>query len=335
MIKYINKKYCKDDLVQLMLSCDFSNLIVSADEIILLKIGDKILVNKYVEHPNRMQFPFSDKVINDDCYNELFEYNKVYLNYRASVGGYRFDKKYFFKGQDRAIFLSQGLPVDQTFTRDNSIELNRDEIEKIFDKNSYDSMYIFDRNGRIYFANNKKDGLLINKKIIPSDEEIIQLELSDRIGDYNIARAINPASNTHENYEKAHKVKTIDEIKDFNIYGSAIFNKYSHMLLTSTDGKFNLQWFRIDFIEKDKFKLTTNKVPIIEPTVDNVIMYARHNDIEYTREPSVPEVEMEEVVDNLLLSAESEIKDLEENEVQTIKNNNMVKKLSRVFKKNN
>ena len=53
MIKAIDKKYCIGDLVQLMPYTDSCHLIVNADEIILLKVGDKVLVNKYANHPSR------------------------------------------------------------------------------------------------------------------------------------------------------------------------------------------------------------------------------------------------------------------------------------------
>ena len=42
MIKAIDKKYCIGDLVQLMPYTDSCHLIVNADEIILLKVGDNL-----------------------------------------------------------------------------------------------------------------------------------------------------------------------------------------------------------------------------------------------------------------------------------------------------
>ena len=64
-------------------------------------------------------------------------------------------------------------------------------------------MYVIDRNGRILLAKNDKDKICIGKSIIPSDEEIIEMELLDRKGNYNIARVLNPSNDTQENYKKA------------------------------------------------------------------------------------------------------------------------------------
>ena len=58
------------------------------------------------------------------------------------------------------------------------------------------------------------------------------------------------------------------------------------MLLTVKNGKFDLKWFRIDFISKDKFKLTTSPIAVIEPTIDDVITYSSNYDIEYTPKPT-------------------------------------------------
>lgn len=286
MIQAIDKKYCIGDLVQLMPYTDTCHFIVSTDEIILLKIGDKVLVNKYSNHPSRNLFPYHEKEqIDRNYFTELFEYNKTYLNFRGSVGGFSFHQDYFFKGSERALYLEQSLPVDDRNTVKDSIELSRQEIEELFDSSNYDSMYVIDKNGRISFSRNDKDKICIGKKVIPSDDEIVEMELRSRKGDYNIARAINPENDTTENYQKATTPKTIDEIRNFKVYGPFLFANYSDMLLTVKDGKFNLKWFRIDFIEKDKFRLTTSPIEIVEPTIDDVFSYSGRYDIDYTPEP--------------------------------------------------
>lgn len=282
MIKAIYEKYCIGDLVQVMSHTDTTQLIVSADEIILLKTGNKVIINKYANHPNRYLFPLSEKIQQDfDHFTELFEYDKLYLDFRGSISGFRFDKNYFFKGSERALILEESLQVDERYATTSSVELNRVEIETIFDSNNYDSMYVLDRNGRILFARNDKDNILIGESIIPSDKEIVEMELQDRKGDHNIACAINPELDTPENYDKVNKKKKIEDIENFKIWAPALFGKYSHMLLTSKNGKFDLKWFRIDFVSKDKFKLTTSPINITEPTIDDVISYKEKWNIEY------------------------------------------------------
>lgn len=96
MIKAIDEKYCKNDLVQLMPVSSQSQLITSADEILFLKVGDKVLINKYEKHPSRSLFPYSDKIKHSGNYTQLFEYNKQYLNYRGSFSGINNSAKLFF-----------------------------------------------------------------------------------------------------------------------------------------------------------------------------------------------------------------------------------------------
>ena len=97
MIEAIDKKYCHNGLVQLMHRSNTINLIISAEEILLLKLGDSVLINSYEEHPSRYLFPYSDKIKNGAYYNSLFEYKKPYLVFNASLGGYNFETHYFFE----------------------------------------------------------------------------------------------------------------------------------------------------------------------------------------------------------------------------------------------
>ena len=53
MIEAIDKKYCHNGLVQLMHRSNTINLIISAEEILLLKLGASVLINSYEEHPSR------------------------------------------------------------------------------------------------------------------------------------------------------------------------------------------------------------------------------------------------------------------------------------------
>lgn len=287
MIEAIDKKYCIGNFVQLMQNTDVCHLIVSADEIILLKVGDKVLVNKYDNYLNRNLFPYyEEEQDNRNRFPELFEYNKIYLNFKGSMGGFCFNQDYFFKGNDRALVLEDSLPVDDRNAVKNCISLDRQEIEEIFDSKNYDSMYVINRNGRISFARNNNNRINIGKNVIPSDDEIVEMELKDRKGNYYIAKAINPKNDTIENYHKANTPKTIDEIREFKLYGPTLLGIYSDMLLTVKDGNFDLKWFKIDFIEKNKFRLTTSPIAIVEPTVDDVLNYAKEYDIKYTPEPS-------------------------------------------------
>lgn len=331
MIKAIYSKYCNDEFVQLIHKTDLCDLIVSEDEIILLKNGNNVLINKYVDHPSRDLFSYSEKIKSNGYYNELFEYNKLYLNFKNSASDVGFRKNFFFKGDDRALFLSEPLYVDSNEINGTSVNLSREELEKLFDKDAYDSMYVIDRKGKVLFANNKKNGLVIDNKIIPSDEQIIKMELDSRIANYYISSSFNHNLATTENYKKAHTPKSIDEIRSFHIYGTDMlsFPGFSHMLLTSKNGNFNLQCFRIVFIKKDKFRLTYSQIPIIEPTIDDVLIYSNNEEIKYTWEPYCAFGRDASVLPNV-----SETKNAGNEQITSREKERKAKKLARVFGKN-
>lgn len=69
------------------------------------------------------------------------------------------------------------------------------------------------------------------------------------------------------------------------MYGPILLNNYTHFLVTSLNGKFEMKWFKLDFVSKNKFRLTTSNIPVIEPTIDDVIAYSRSNKIKNINEP--------------------------------------------------
>lgn len=291
MIQPVEKKYCIGDLVQVMPNTEACHLIVSVDEIILLKVGDKILVNKYVNHPSRNLFPYQEKEMYDWChFTELFKYNKTYLNFRGSLGGGVFLLDYFFRTNDSSLHLEESLPVEykyNDYVGENSVVLNRQEIEEEFDGGNYDSMYVIDGNGTILFARDDREKIHFGENFIPSDEKIVEKELEFRKEQYLWTKSYyGPVKDSDESYKKATIPKTIDEIRNFSV-GDINCAAY-HLLLTIKDGKFNLGWFKVDFIEKDKFKLTTDPISIIEPTIDDLIQFSSNDEIENTPEPSKP-----------------------------------------------
>ncbi len=272
MYKIIDSKYCNDNFVLIQEPTHSCHLIISKDEIIYLKTKDRVIIDKCLNKQNNFLFELPENQNNKENVNVLFEYNKTYLNFGCTLfGDYCFGQNYFFRGSNRALHLSSPLPINQLKTNNKEFELSREEIERIFDKNMYDTMYVLDVYGNILFANNRVNGLVVDKKLIPSDEEIIEMELEDRIDQYKISRLISSLNKNQDNHVEAQTPKSIDKITNFNIYGSFLFRTFSHMLLTVTNDKFNLKWFRIDFIGNNKFKLTISDIPVIEITVDDLL----------------------------------------------------------------
>jgi len=278
MYKVIGSNYCDDKFV-MDTAGDFSNhFIVSPDGIIYLKIGDKELIRDDNNSENNFRFEVSGVYRRDVPI--IYEYNKQYLEFVEDHIGMGAIQNYYFKGTNRALHVEDYLHIDEryTYSGNDSYEVSRNKIEDIFNKDNYDAMYVM-LEGKLKYAYTKKDGLILNDlvngdNIIPTDEEIIKLELEDRLGDYNILKVMGHARKIEN---KDREPKTIDEIKNFKLYGDFLRN-FVHMLLTVKNGKFNLRYFRIEFVEKGWFKLTTCQIPVIEPTVDDIINITRKED---------------------------------------------------------
>lgn len=290
-MKYIKNKYCKNNLVQLMHISNRCNFIVSPDEIILLKSDGNLILNSYKKHPKRFLFPYSiNSVTNSNhslYYNELFEYDKPYLNFSGEgVGGYSFQLNYFIKDdENKTIFYSTPISCDRRYASEKDIYLTEEELKKIFDKKSNDSIYVIDVYGKILFANNKVNGLVIKKNIVPNNKELIELDKQKREYDEDMkimARRIAHCFDDDYKEEEKEKIlpRNVDEIKDLDIFSAGLFNNYSHMLLTVKNGKFSLMWFKLKYLEKDKFKLTYHNIPITIPDKNEIINYVKENEIE-------------------------------------------------------
>lgn len=301
-VERIDEKYCINDLVQLMPYTGYNQLIIDADEIVLLKNGRNVVVNKYVNHPSRDLFPFSKCASHSDdiggYHNELFEYDKIYLNFINTNIGIRIRIYKFFKDNNCTLFCDESLSLDERTLSDNVLELSRNETEDIFNSDNYDSMYIVDKSGSILYASNKKDGIVIDRNLIPSIQEIVKMDKEDRESLYKLARM---SMGNYENLNKVHQFKSIDDINNLKVYGPVLsfLSKYAHFLITSKDGKFDVKLFKLDYLEKDKFRLTTASVPVLEPTLDDVTLYAINNDIQSTCEPNIDEMFEGEAISNI------------------------------------
>lgn len=176
MKKLIDKEYVKDDIAQLMLGTKDNEIVMSDDEIILLKVDGKVIINKYLQHPKKDEFPYSDvpmhinKDRNVELYNILFEMNKNYLVYELGDLGDNVIMNRFSKVENGALWNNEVAehPDEDDF---EVYTYTREEMEKIFDGQNYDSMIIVDKRGKIMVACSKKDGEVIKTDMLPSKEE--------------------------------------------------------------------------------------------------------------------------------------------------------------------
>lgn len=282
MIKSIDKNSYTDELVQYAPNIVGHDYILMDDkEILFLKSKGEVLINKYIDNPDKSNFTFQQIKYsrpfyiewNSERYNEIFNYNKPYLMFEISNDGYRFGEYYFLKDGDGAFFIKESLPSE---VETIELDFNRKELEQFFDCNNYDAMYIINREGHIKFASNKKDGEVISGNIIPNEDEIVDLEYDNSIRKetlYNMFRVVENSDN------KQIKPKKIDDITNFPIYSKGMFHGYYNLLITINDGKFNVNWMGLDFVEKDKYRLTLGNVPIIEPYIEYIDEYKQEHDI--------------------------------------------------------
>ena len=281
MYKIINSNYCDDKFVMDTVGNFSNHFIVSTDGIVYLKIGDKDLIRDDNNSENNFRFEVSGVYRREVPI--IYEYNKQYLDFVEDRIGIGAKQNYYFKGTNRALHVKDYLHIDEryTYSENESHEMTRGKIEDIFNKDNYDAMYIL-AEGKLKYAYTKKDGLLLNdlvygENLIPTDEQIIKLELEDRTFNNYIASAIRDDVSPKNNHVKKQEPKTIDEIKNLKLYGGFLRN-FVHMLLTVKNGKFNLMYFKIEFVEKNWFRLTTCSIPAIEPTVDDIINITREED---------------------------------------------------------
>lgn len=261
LIKEINSGYCTDSSVQLMPDFTDNLLIIDADKVLCFKEKELKIQPQIFE----------------------FEYNKLYLNVRDTVHGVTIHENYFFKRREKSFYLDIPLKLDNKHTILNEIIMNRKEIEELFDSSNYESFYILDCNGIILYAKSKNDGVIIDRKIIPSDQEIIKMDRDNRIAKCKIAYAINGLSEP-----VSIQTKSISQIKNFQIYGPILpTNMYSNIVITSKNQEFTAKWFKLDFVEQDKFRVTISEIPIILPlsTIDDVLEYVNNYTIGKTPEP--------------------------------------------------
>lgn len=272
MIRAVVDKYCIDNLVGLRLGMVDSELVINSNEIILLKIGDKTLINKYIDNQN----------LDNNSYVGLFEYDKMYLDFKGFNDKFYLHSHYFIKKNDCTLNFMDELSVNNNLVNRQVNILNREEIEDLFNSSNYDSMYVINKSGTVLYANNKLDGSVIDRKLIPSDNDIVDIVLNKEKGKRIFSKIEGLDLDTDKPI-----LNSINEIKDLKIYGSSIwpFSEYSDILILSKDGKFDIKWFDLYFIEKDKFKLTTRDINISNPDMQIIYEYLKNDEIRYIPEP--------------------------------------------------
>lgn len=246
-IKKIDENYCTDNSVFLKPDSLDNLLIMDSDHILYLKEND---IRK---EPPLLEFQF--------------QYNKLYLNVKNSLYGIQIHQDYFISRKEGNFYLSKSLKFPNKHIVTDELITSREEAEDILNPSNYDSFCLLDLNGIILYAKSKNDGVIIDRNIIPSDKEIIDKELENRTFRFHLTHFIGLCG------ELSAKPININQIKNVSIYGPILFtNKFGHIMITSNQLGFHLVWFRLDFLEQDKFKITTSEIPIF----DNELEYKEY-----------------------------------------------------------
>lgn len=184
-------------------------------------------------------FKIGDNIIVDNMDNDvtkkefegLYQYNKMYLSYNASNIGSNFQKYYFLKGNEKSLCVSETIFVDEQTAEEQETILTRNEIEQLLDKSSFNSIFLMKRNGQCEYAYDRNTGLEFGDSLIPASDNTLYKE----------------------------------------IYTPGKFGKYSHFLLTSFNNQFYLMWFRLEEVEKDKFKMVTGPIEVLDLNLEDVL----------------------------------------------------------------
>ena len=78
MILEVSSKHCTRDLVDYMTLSSNNHLIVGEEGLLLLKIADKVILNRFPKSVRVNGFPYDSKVKRDsDFFTELYKYNRL------------------------------------------------------------------------------------------------------------------------------------------------------------------------------------------------------------------------------------------------------------------
>lgn len=247
-MEVINTKSNEKNL-EINIASEVIELIISAEEIVLLKIGDTVLIDKNEQLNSKSK---------TDEFRENFQFYEQYFHYSSSLENYDFRQMYAFKGNRRALLYNESIDFDNIDVVTKKQVFSAEEGRRIFAKDNYDGLYLIDTKGIILYAYNKVDGLSVNREIIPSKESLILKE--DK-------RKKEVGSKDATNY---------DSIKNLNIYNTnSMLNNFEHILVISNDGKLKAYWFKLIFLGNDQFELITSDLLLLEPNIDDVISWVK------------------------------------------------------------
>lgn len=153
MIQKIESKYYQKNQIQIMIPICQNCTFLGPNGIQFHTWNGQILINDYLEHPNRSLFPFHETPIHEDEHgmfsNQLFDLNKSYLGIYNTEEGYQFRYNYFFK-ENNILYMETETSVFLGKTKER--KLTEEDLEKTLKQtlSRYSLFCILDKDGELH-----------------------------------------------------------------------------------------------------------------------------------------------------------------------------------------
>ncbi len=169
MNRIIDKEYVKDNYVQLMIGFGTSDnvLVASTNEIIFLINDGNIVINKYLDHEARYEFPKSDNSshVNDKdkrLYNMIFKTNTSYIIYYSDNIDNHYSSNIFSKNDDGSVLWNEYKFEFEEKSSDMNLYKEKDLEEFIL--SYHDAIHLIDFKGNVVYSSTTEDGKVIDLK---------------------------------------------------------------------------------------------------------------------------------------------------------------------------
>lgn len=316
-ISKINKKYCRGNRAQLMLSRGNSQVVFNEDGILYLKMpmnDNELIIHKYLTDPERNYFPYHDVPVSERQHNHLFECDKIYTEITSLGEESRLNFK-LFKHLDNGDVLVEKLGLGNFDKIEREIPATKEMVEKYLKRQPDEqAKYIFEMwdavnfgNGFKYASFEESDEVFNIFKIPLNNESILKafnkknepIEFYLPIYDDNEKAQKRQEEIRKRREERAWEKHSIDEVSEFSLTEGGFLATSEPYMIILKDGETFVKKFDIRFIRENEF-LIKEKIYHITKEKFKIEHGINHRMISYTGDPfyiktSFPPIENKEV----------------------------------------
>ena len=252
------EKFDDDGAVVIYDNSFLERLIVNENELLLLNHNDDITINRS-----------GVMNLNGNRIKQKLYFDKPYIDLSCTLIGSNF-KNYILKRFDGSAVLFEQKLSDKNITSRTEQILTRDEVKKYFDHTNYDAMYLANKRLGLTFAYNKEDGIIIDHNIVPTNEELIELDWKQREMQLRLYHLFDDRNTCTPRILETPLAESIDSLKNVDIYYS-LASDCSDILITSKNGKLKANWIYLSFLGKEQFRLITKEELLFERDTEFVL----------------------------------------------------------------